>query len=200
MLQVLMGVAVLFAAQEPGKAKTEPPLEGTKAEPEAGAIIRSVYDFTVKDIDGNDVPLSKYKDKVLLIVNVASQCGLTPSNYEALNKLNEKYVGKDFVILGFPANNFGEQEPGTNEEIKGFCAKKDVKFPLFAKISVKGKDQAPLYHYLTHYPNEKIAGEVQWNFQKYIIDRQGTVVAKFNPKVLPTDPQITEAIDKALAH
>jgi glutathione peroxidase len=199
MLHVLLGVAMLFVAQEPGKAKpAEPPTkDGTKAKVEAGAIATSVHEFTVKDIDGKDVPLSTYKGKVLLIVNVASECGLTPSNYKALNELNEKYAGKDFVILAFPANNFGAQEPGPNEEIKSFCADKGVKFPLFAKISVKGDDKAPLYKYLTENADQKIAGDVQWNFQKYLVDRNGKVIAKFHPKVLPTDSQITEAIDKA---
>jgi len=207
MLHMLMTVVVLLLAQEPGKPTNQPPKEGAKAKPEAGAIdpvppqapAESVHEFTVKDIDGKDVTLSQYKGKVLLIVNVASQCGLTPSNYDALNELHEKYAGKDFTILAFPANNFGKQEPGPNEEIKEFCGQKGVKFPLFAKISVKGEDKAPLYKYLTEHPDSNIGGEVQWNFQKYVIDKNGKVIAKFGPKVLPTDKQITDAIDKTLA-
>src|ERR1700751_3899375 len=128
------------------------------------AAARSVYNFTLKSIDGKPVSLSEYHGKVLLLVNVASKCGLTPQ-YTALEALYEKYKDRGFVILGFPANNFGAQEPGTNDEIKKFCSLHyDVKFPLYAKVSVKGTDQTPLYQYLTNETGGQIAGEIQWNF------------------------------------
>ena len=161
---------------------------------------KSVLEFTMKDIDGKEVPLSEYKGDVLLVVNVASQCGLTPQ-YEGLETIYERYKDKGFAILGFPANNFGAQEPGTESEIKGFCTSKyKVTFPMFSKVSVKGEDQCDLYKYLTSTEKhgEAIGGEVQWNFQKYLVDRKGNLVARFNPKVKPMDPDVVSAIEKAL--
>ena len=161
---------------------------------------KSVLDFTMKDIEGKEVPLSKYKGDVLLIVNVASQCGLTPQ-YEGMEAIFERYKDKGFNILGFPANNFGAQEPGTEAEIKEFCTSKyNVTFPMFSKISVKGDDQADLYKYLTDTEKhgEEIGGEVQWNFQKYLVDREGNLIARFNPKVKPLDKEVVSAIEKAL--
>ena len=187
MVNTLLGISVLFAAQDAAAAKGD------------ARDVKSVHDFTVEDIDGNKVSLDKYKGKALLIVNVASFCGLTDSNYAALNELNDKYAEKGLVILAFPANNFGKQEPKPNAEVKAFCEDKGVKFPLFAKVSVKGDDMCPLYQYLTNHSDKEVAGEVQWNFQKYVVDREGNVVAKFSPRVLPTDEKITSAIDKALA-
>lgn len=159
----------------------------------------SVYEFKVKDIDGKEVSLSKYKGDVLLVVNVASQCGLTEKSYAGLEAIYKKYKDQGLKILAFPANNFGGQEPGSNSEIKAFCAQHNVSFDLFDKISVKGADQAPLYGYLTKHPDKAIAGDVQWNFQKYLIGRDGTVLAKFGPKTYPEDKQVTDAIEKALA-
>lgn len=159
----------------------------------------SVYDFTVKDIDGKEISLAKYKGDVLLIVNVASECGLTKKSYPELEAIHKKYKDKGFKVLAFPANNFGGQEPGSNSEIKAFCAKYDVSFDLFEKISVKGGDQAALYAYLTKHPDKSIAGEVEWNFQKYLVGRDGTVLAKFSPKKYPQEKEITDAIEKALA-
>lgn len=164
-----------------------------------GAAARSVYDFTVKDIDGKEVSLAKYKGDVLLIVNVASKCGLTEKSYAGLETIYKKYKDKGFKVLAFPANNFGGQEPGTNSEIKSFCAQHNVSFDLFDKISVKGDDQAPLYGYLTKHADKAVAGDVEWNFQKYLIGRDGTVLAKFSPKKYPDDKEITDAIEKALA-
>jgi glutathione peroxidase len=152
----------------------------------------------VKSIDGADVKLDKYKGEVLLIVNVASKCGLTERNYKELEPLYEKYKDQGFTILGFPANDFMGQEPGTDEQIKEFCTKRDVKFPLFSKISVKGDAQAPLYKYLTTHPSKEIAGDVEWNFQKYLVGRDGKVIAKFSPRTDPSDPKLTAAIDEAL--
>ncbi len=160
---------------------------------------KSVYDFTMKDIDGKPTPLSSYKGKVLLLVNVASKCGYTPQ-YAALEKLYEKYKDKGFVILGFPANNFGQQEPGTDAEIKTFCTTKyNVSFDMFSKISVKGEDQHPLYRFLTSKESDpQFAGDVQWNFQKYLVGKNGKILGKFLSAVDPLSPELTGAIEQAL--
>jgi glutathione peroxidase len=159
----------------------------------------SVLDFHVKDIDGKDVDLAKYKGKVLLIVNTASQCGLTPQ-YKELEALYEKNKDKGFEILAFPANEFGKQEPGSNEEIKEFCSSKySVTFPLFSKIVVKGKGIDPLYEYLTSKEtNPKFAGEIKWNFNKFLVNKKGEVIARFEPKVKPSTKEVTTAIEDAL--
>jgi glutathione peroxidase len=157
-----------------------------------------LYSFTLNSIDGKPAPLADYKGKVVLIVNVASQCGYTPQ-YSALESIYEKYKGQGFVILGFPANNFGAQEPGTNEEIKTFCSRKyNVTFPMYAKISVKGADQAPLYSYLTKETGAGISGDIKWNFTKFLIDRNGNVVQRFEPAVTPDSSDVTSAIEKQL--
>lgn len=158
----------------------------------------SLYSFTLNSIDGKPAPLADYKGKVILIVNVASQCGYTPQ-YSALEATYEKYKGEGFVILGFPANNFGAQEPGTNEEIKTFCTRKySVTFPMYAKLSVKGDDQAPLYTYLTKETGAGISGDIKWNFTKFLVDRNGKVVQRFEPAVTPDSKEVTEAIEKQL--
>lgn len=157
-----------------------------------------IYNFTLNSIDGKPAPLAEYKGKVVLIVNVASQCGFTPQ-YSALESVYEKYKGQGFVILGFPANNFGAQEPGTNEEIKTFCTRKySVTFPMYSKISVKGDDQAPLYAYLTKDTGSGIAGDIKWNFTKFLVDRDGKVVQRFESAVKPDSKEVTEAIEKQL--
>ena len=157
-----------------------------------------VYTFTLNSIDGKPAPLADYKGKVVLLVNVASQCGYTPQ-YTALEAIYEKYKDQGFVILGFPANNFGAQEPGTNEEIKTFCTRKySVTFPMYAKISVKGADQAPLYGYLTKETGAGIAGDIKWNFTKFLVDREGKVVQRFEPAVTPDSKEVTAAIEKQL--
>jgi glutathione peroxidase len=154
----------------------------------------SIQEFTMNSIDGKPVPLEDYKGKVALVVNVASRCGFTPQ-YAALEALYRKYKDRGFVVLGFPANNFMGQEPGTNEEIKDFCTRKyDVTFPMFSKISVKGKDEAPLYQFLT-----KTGGEIPWNFTKFLVDGDGKVIDRFEPKIKPDSPEVTAAIEKALA-
>jgi glutathione peroxidase len=156
----------------------------------------SVLGFTMKSIDGEDVPLSKYKGKVLLIVNVASECGFTPQ-YKDLEALYLKYKEKGFMILGFPANNFGAQEPGTDQEIKTFCSSTyGVTFDMFSKISVKGDDQHPLYRFITSDP--AYGGDVKWNFQKYLVDRQGTIVGIYLSRVTPMSDELTSAIENAL--
>ena len=159
----------------------------------------SVLDFHVKDIDGKDVELAKYKGKVFLIVNTASQCGLTPQ-YKDLEALYEKHKDKGFEILAFPANEFGAQEPGSNETIKEFCSSKyKVTFPLFSKIVVKGKGIDPLYDYLTSKEtNPKFAGVIPWNFTMFLVDHKGAVIARYNSKK-PFSKEIEPAIQKALA-
>ena len=159
-----------------------------------------VLDYTMQDIDGKDVDLSQYKGKVLLIVNVASKCGLTPQ-YEQLVALQDKYADQGFTVLGFPANNFMQQEPGTNAEIKTFCSTKfGVQFPMFSKISVKGDDQAPLYEELTSKDsNGEFGGEIAWNFTKFLVNKEGTVVSRFEPPVKPDAPEVTGAIEEELA-
>lgn len=166
----------------------------------AAGMSKSVLDFTMKDIDGKDTKLRKYKGDVLLVVNVASKCGYTPQ-YEALQAVYAKYKDKGFKTLGFPANNFGSQEPGTEAEIKEFCTSKyKVTFPMFAKISVKGDDQDPLYQFLTNKDTDpEFAGEIKWNFTKFLVDRSGKVVARFEPKVKPDAPEVVAAIEKYLA-
>lgn len=163
------------------------------------AKTKSVLDFTMKDIDGKDVKLKKYKGNVLLVVNTASKCGYTPQ-YESLQATYEKYKSQGFYVLGFPANNFGSQEPGTNEEIKEFCTSKyKVSFPMFAKISVKGEDQDPLFKFLTSKEtNPNFAGDISWNFNKFLIDKKGNVVARFTSKDKPDGEAVTQAIEKYL--
>jgi glutathione peroxidase len=164
------------------------------------AISPSVLNFKMRDIDGKDVKLKKYKGNVLLIVNTASKCGYTPQ-YEGLQATYEKYKDQGFYVLGFPANNFGGQEPGTEKEIKEFCTSKyKVTFPMFAKISVKGEDQDPLYAFLTSKDtNPAFAGDITWNFNKFLIDRKGNVVARFSSKDTPESEAVTQAIEKYLA-
>jgi glutathione peroxidase len=160
----------------------------------------SVLDFHVKDIEGKDVDLASYKGKVLLIVNTASQCGLTPQ-YKDLEAIYEKYKDQGFAILAFPANEFGKQEPGSNEEIKEFCSTKyKVSFPLFSKIVVKGKGIDPLFDFLTSdATNPKFAGPIKWNFNKFLVDRKGEVIARFEPKKEQWSEPVVTAIEKALA-
>jgi len=154
----------------------------------------SVYDFTLNSIDGQSAPLAAYKGKVLLLVNVASKCGFTPQ-YKGLEAVYEKYKDQGLVVIGFPANNFMAQEPGTNEEIKTFCSRTyNVSFPMYSKISVKGDDKAPLYQFLT----EQKGGDIKWNFTKFLVGRDGTIVARFEPKVTPDSPEVIAAIEKAL--
>jgi len=161
---------------------------------------KEIYAFTVKDIDGNDVSLSRFKGKVLLIVNVASKCGFT-KQYPGLEQLYRTYKDQGLVVLGFPANNFLRQEPGTNEEIKNFCTLNyGVSFPLFAKISVRGRDKHPLYKYLTgKKTNPDFPGAISWNFNKFLVSRDGRVVARFGSRTTPEDEKLIGAIREALA-
>lgn len=188
---ICIGVALAAAAYSFGLILNPSPAEPPKE--------RSMYEFTLKDIDGNDVKLEKYKGQVVMLVNVASKCGLTPQ-YEALQTIYEKYKDRGFVVLGFPANNFMGQEPGTEKEIKEFCQLKyDVSFPMFSKISVKGADQHPLYTFLTHKEtNPGFEGEISWNFEKFLADKNGKTVARFSPTTIPDDPEILKAIEAEL--
>jgi len=163
----------------------------------AGA--KGVYQFTMKSIDGQPVKLKSYKGKVVMLVNVASRCGYTPQ-YAGLEALYEKYKDRGFVIVGVPANNFAQQEPGTNEEIKKFCSTKyNVKFPMMAKVSVKGDDQTPLYQFLTSASDDpQFGGEIKWNFTKFLVGRDGRLVARFEPAVTPDSAQVSSAIESAL--
>jgi glutathione peroxidase len=160
---------------------------------------KSIYDFTMRSIDGQQVSLSSYRGKVVLLVNVASRCGFTPQ-YTALEAVYEKYKDRGLVIVGIPANNFGQQEPGTDAEIKTFCSMKySVTFPMMSKVSVLGEDKTPLYVFLTDTSvNPAIGGEIKWNFTKFVFDRNGNPVARFEPKVTPDSPQVIAAIESAL--
>ena len=178
---------------------------------------QNIYDIPVKTISGQDTTLTPYKGKVLLVVNVASKCGLTPQ-YEALEKLYQAQHEQGLEILGFPANNFKGQEPGTDEEIQQFCSLNyNVSFPLFSKISVVGEDQHPLYNYLIQTQPERIGGEdfaerlksfghtpnelpdVLWNFEKFLVNKNGEVIARFAPNITADDPRLIEAINTELA-
>ena len=166
----------------------------------ASAAGRSIYDFIMKSIDGEPVSLKSYHGKVVLLVNVASKCGFTPQ-YAGLEAVYEKYKDRGLVIVGVPANNFMQQEPGTNEEIKKFCSNKyNVTFPMMAKVSVLGEDKAPLYQFLTDKStNPTIGGDIKWNFTKFLFDRNGNPVARFEPAVKPDSPEVTAAIESTLS-
>ncbi|MGC4051382.1 MAG: glutathione peroxidase [Paludibaculum sp.] len=154
----------------------------------------SIYDFTMNSIDGKPTPLKSYEGKVVLVVNVASKCGFTPQ-YTGLESLYQKYHSKGFVIVGVPANNFGGQEPGSDDEIKTFCSRNyNVTFPMMSKVSVKGSDMTPLYQYLT----AAKGGDVKWNFTKFLVGKDGKVIERFESKVAPESPELTAAIEKAL--
>jgi glutathione peroxidase len=164
------------------------------------AAEKTVYDFTLNSIDGQPASLAAYKGKVVLLVNVASKCGYTPQ-YSALESTYEKYKDRGFIIVGIPANNFGAQEPGSNQEIKTFCSSKyHVTFPMMAKVSVKGDDITPLYQFLTDKSsNPQSGGEIKWNFTKFLIGPDGRVITRFEPEITPDSPQVTSAIEAALA-
>jgi glutathione peroxidase len=201
-LFVAMGVVAMTGAALLAKPEYLPNV--VKAPTSTPAVakdgnIAGPLDFTVKDIHGKDAKLSEYKGKVVMIVNVASKCGYTPQ-YKALEAVYKKYADKGFVILGFPANDFYEQEPGTDEEIETFCKSKfGVTFPMMSKIVVRGEGQAPLYKFLTEKATAgDFAGDIGWNFNKYIVDRNGNVIARYNSKAKPDDATITDEIEKAL--
>lgn len=186
----LCGIGALFSPDGAQASEKGPVVMAAKT--------GNIYDFTLDDIDGKPLALTSFKGKVLLVVNTASFCGNTPQ-YSDLETMYEKYKDRGLEILAFPANNFGQQEPGSNQEIKSFCyTKYSLTFPLFSKISVKGPDKHPLYQYLTE--RSPFPGEVEWNFQKYLIDRSGTVIAKYHHRTKPLSDQVVQDLEKALAH
>ena len=158
----------------------------------------SLYDIPLKDINDKAASLKEYQGKVLLVVNVASQCGLTPQ-YKALEAVHRKYKDKGFSVVGFPCNDFGSQEPGTPEDIKKFCSEKyEVTFPLFAKLHVKGAEQHPLYAALTG-KDSPFPGDIKWNFGKFLIGKDGKILKRFEPQTKPDAPEVIESIEAALA-
>jgi len=159
----------------------------------------AIYDADVAALDGSPAQLGDYEGKALLIVNVASQCGLTPQ-YAGLQELHEQYADSGFAVLGFPCNQFGAQEPGTSDEIATFCETNyGVTFPLFSKIEVNGEDRHALYAELTaHADDEGEAGDIQWNFEKFLVSRDGEVVRRFRPATTPDDPELVSAIEDQL--
>jgi glutathione peroxidase len=166
------------------------------APPKADAVPSSIYDFKVTALDGGTIDFAKYKGKKILVVNTASQCGNTPQ-YGDLQAVSEKYKGK-LIIVGFPANDFGAQEPGSDKEISSFCTKNyGVTFPMASKITVKGDNMAPIYQWLTNVKYNKLKdSEVKWNFQKYLLDEKGNLVAVFDPRTKPNSPEVIAAIEK----
>lgn len=164
-----------------------------------GMASKTVHDFTADNIDGEPTPLSVYKGKVLLIVNTASRCGFT-KQYEGLQALYEKFKDDGLVVLGFPSNDFMGQEPGSNEEIKQFCESRfEVTFPMFEKIVVKGKGQHPLFFYLTDKrTNPEFGGAISWNFNKFLVNREGQVIARFGSRAAPESEEVVRAIETAL--
>ena len=161
--------------------------------------MNTIYDFTAKAIDGNEQSLRDYEGKALLVVNVASECGLTP-HYTGLQELHGKFSGRGFTVLGFPCNQFGAQEPGTEADIKSFCETTyGVTFPMFAKIEVNGADRHPLYAFLTGQQTAPEGpGDIQWNFAKFLVDRSGAVVARFAPPTEPASEEVIAAIEQVL--
>lgn len=158
---------------------------------------KSIHDFKMKQIDGTEKNLADFKGKPILIINTASKCGYT-KQYAGLQKLQEKY-GKELIIIGFPANNFMKQEPGTNKEIASFCsANYGVTFTMSEKVSVKGKDQAPLFHWLTEQENPDFTGEIKWNFEKFLLDKNGKLIRRFRSGVTPESDEMIKAIESAL--
>ena len=169
------------------------------AVPASAADAKSPLDFNMKSLDGQSVDLGKYKGEVVLIVNVASKCGLTPQ-YKQLEAVYTKYKDKGFEILGFPANEFGKQEPGSDQEISTFCTKNyGVDFPMFSKVVVKGEGISPLYKHLTsEESNAGHAGDIKWNFEKFLLGRDGRVIKRFPPPVKPDSAEVIEAIEAEL--
>jgi glutathione peroxidase len=166
----------------------------------AGKATHTIYDFTAKTIDGKDKRLADYKGNVLLVVNVASECGYTPQ-YDGLEKLHEKYAAKGLRVLGFPANEFGGQEPGSDGDIQSFCTSKfGVKFDMFSKVKVNGEGMHPLFDWLqSAEANPEFGAPIKWNFYKFLVDRNGHVIGRFAHKVEPESAPVVEAIEKALA-
>ena len=197
LMGVFTGIGLIAGSGSSGLLESSPVLAAQEGTMLMAAQTPMIYDFTLNDIDGKPVSLGQFRGKVLLLVNTASLCGNTPQ-YTDLEKMYEQYSEKGFEILAFPANNFGQQEPGTNAEIKSFCfTKYSLSFPLFSKISVKGEDKHPLHRYLTE--QTQFPGEVEWNFQKYLVDRSGQVVARYHHRTKPLAPEIVQDVERTLA-
>lgn len=201
---VVVAMMVPFIAQAASQGKNHNGLFATTAlaEPESKQekkpVSKYVLDYTMDSIDGKPIKLESFKGKVVLMVNTASKCGLTPQ-YESLEALYKAHEKDGLVIIGFPANNFMGQEPGTNEQIAEFCSTKyDITFPMMAKISVKGKDAHPLYQQLAAQP-EPVGGEPSWNFDKFLVNRQGEVVARFGPRTKPDDKELVKSVEQLLS-
>jgi glutathione peroxidase len=197
LLSLAVALSLSAACLAEGEAQNDQPVE----KPNQEQTVPPALNHTMKSLEGKDVNLAQYKGKVVMMVNTASKCGLTPQ-YKQLEAIYEKYKERGFVILGFPANNFGAQEPGSDQEIGAFCEKNyGVKFPMFSKISVKGEDKAPLYQYLT---SDKLPvdpkGDISWNFEKFLLNRNGEVVARFSPKTTPDAAEVTQKIEAELAN
>ena len=186
MLSILFSVLALFAAPQ--------------AKPQESAKVAAPLNFTMNSLDGKPVNLAKFQGNVVLMVNVASACGYTPQ-YEGLEELHKRYSARGLRLLGFPSNDFGQQEPGTNAEIADFCKKNyGVEFDMFSKIDVLGSTKAPLYKYLTSsQTNPRFSGEVEWNFEKFLIGRNGQVIGRFKSPVEPLSKEMISAIEAALA-
>lgn len=202
-LTALTLLAALGCAESNTSTQTDnpadPPTDARAAEAPTSTPPPPALAFEMPALDGTPVNLADYRGRVVLIVNTASQCGLTPQ-YEQLQALHEQYADAGLAILGFPANNFGGQEPGSDKEIAAFCEENyGVGFDMFAKISVKGDDQHPLYAYLTgEETNPDFAGDITWNFEKFLLDREGNIVARFDPRTTPDAPQVIAAIEAEL--
>ena len=186
----LLACVAVAATVAPSPAKQATPAQGSKP-------VHGIYDFHVKTIHGADTSLAVFKGRTVLIVNTASKCGFTPQ-YESLETLYQKYHAQGFEVLAFPANNFNQQEPGTDAEIQTFCTLNyQTTFPLFSKISVKGDGIAPLYTYLTR--SSPFPGDIEWNFTKFLVGRDGKVIARFSSKVDPLAKDVTDRLETALA-
>lgn len=197
---LLVSVVITCISCDSKEPKANPPATApAEVQAKAAAPAKPLYAFALNDIDGAPVTLGQYSGKALLLVNVASKCGYT-KQYAGLQALYEKYQDKGLVVLGFPANNFGSQEPGTNEEIKAFCSTTfNVTFPMFAKISVKGDEIHPLYAFLTvAKTNPDFAGEIKWNFNKFLVNRAGDIVGRYDSNVEPMSEALLADIEKAL--
>lgn len=192
---LLLSLTAVYAFQQDGKKKSKKQKSSTTTT--STSTMKTIYDFKVNDIDGKPFDFASLKGKKIMIVNVASECGLTPQ-YKQLEEVYKTYGGEKFTIIAFPANNFGAQEPGSDEQIKGFCTKNyGVTFPVMSKISVTGSDQAPIYKFFTTKVENGIEDwDVKWNFHKILIDENGKYVKNVHPRTLPDDPSIIEWIKK----
>jgi len=185
------GLILLWSCQNNAQSSTATAITNYNENMNTETKVETIYQFRVKDLYGKEFDFASLKGKKILVVNTASECGLTPQ-YKDLEAIYEKYKDKNFVIVGFPANNFGSQEPGSNEEIAKFCKSNyGVTFPMMSKVSVKGKDMTDIYQFLTQKGKNGLQdSEVEWNFQKYLINEEGRLVKVLSPRVLPTDDEI----------